>query len=405
MLASMCQLQALDQFFPQRNVSTQTLMGATSGGILGGVLRATAGGRLGPSWQPRDYGSGTAHKELTKHYKIDVKDSAWFGAITDVLAPLIAQTHEQGGEWWLDVLGVASRLYNIDGAALQHPSNLITTVTMLRASTAPLDRTPEGVLRNATNNLFPGEITMGHGGGGGTMRAVGATAHTGPPPLALPDVLTAASYSTSFWAAPILESPWLYALAGQLLPRYPPPNEQFLLLDGGTVDSTGLATLVRRNVSSIVAFYNDAVDLNAYSAQLSFLFGVDNRTTGLAMWEGARLGQIFPSRYWPAVLANLSSPEIGVAELRDLPVLPNDYLGVAGNYKLRSLLLLATQPSEPFLREFDAVDTQVRKSLRKGWPEAIDLLGMSALETNTLCMLSGWRIENAKERIQEVMGW
>ena len=177
------------------------------------------------------------------------------------------------------------------------------------------------------------------------------------------------------------------------------------MLDGGTHDSTAIGTLVRRRADRILAFYNDNVDLHAFSSSLGYLFGVANRTTTLAMWEGPSLGQIFPSSYWPAVLANLTDPEVGTALLRDIPVLPNAYLGVSDGYNLRSLLILATQYSEPFLREFDEVDPQVRKGLRKGWPESVDLLGMSPLETNALCMLAGWRVLNAEAQIRDAMGW
>ncbi len=442
LVSSVCQLHALEEMFPDRHLPTTSQIGATSGGIVGGVLHATAHGRLGfpPSWLPKDYGNGTAHKELSQRYKIPgMKDSVWFGAITDVLDPLQAAARPaeasssssssgdgdaasiggsataRGGAWWTDVLAVAARLYGLRGSGFQRPPNIFTTISLLRDAAAPLDRTPAGVLRNASSNLFPAEIVSatapaaesvggGGGGGGGVLRVVGSTSKDGPPPVDVADVLTATAYATSFWAAPLLESKLAYELVGKaLLPRYPPPHDGFFLLDGGTHDSTALASLARRKARRVLSFYNDAVDLHSYSAQLGFVFGVANRTTSLAMWEGARLGQLFPSRYWPAVLANLTDPGNGVALLRDLPVLPNAWLGVEGGYTIDSLLILATQYSEPFLRAFDAVDPLVRRGLRKGWPEAVDLLGMSPLETNTLCMLAGWRVVQAEGLIREAM--
>ena len=219
---------------------------------------------------------------------------------------------------------------------------------------------------------------------------------------------------------------------------------------GGTIDTTGLAALVRAGRRRIVAFYDDAVDLHAASAQLAFAFGVPNRTTSLAMWEGPKLGQLFAPTHWPAVscqfksnhlpshaprilgvtplpapphvhecvlckkrtdplaphsqvLANLTDPERGFARLDNLDVLPNSYLGVSGGYRIDSLLIVATQYSRAFLREFDVVDPRVRQGLHPGWPEAMSLLGISPLDVNTLCVFCGWNVKRLSAQIVEIL--
>ena len=100
----------------------------------------------------------------------------------------------------------------------------------------------------------------------------------------------------------------------------------------------------------------------------------------------------------------MTNPELRSARLDNVDVLPNAYLGIEGGYQLSTLLIIATQRSEAFLREFDAVDPRVRQGLHPGWPEAMPLPGMTPLDANTLCIYSGWEVMRAREQIQSLFG-
>ena len=394
MLASACQLRALEQLVP--NVTSHEIS-ATSGGIVGVVLMRSTASRLGfpPAWSPSDY-SGNVSSQLSQRFRTG--GTPWFAAVTDVLEPLLAEQRRSSvnSSWWSDILVVVARLYRLQPDELRGYDRMTMTVSMLRKAAAPLDRDAAGVLQNATGNLIP---SVWHPADG-VLRPIGTGAASAPSPQPMP-LVTAMAAGTAFWAASLLESRILYDLLGGLLPSLPPPNDQFLLLDGGTIDSTAIVALLRRNVSRAVAFYDNSFALRDVSSQLGFLFGVANATSNLAMWEGPRLAQLFAPELWPAVFANLTAR--GVAHLDGVDVRPNEYLGVAGGYRMESLLIIAAQgSSESFLREMDAVDPSVRALLHPGWPETMPLAGMTPLDANALCVYSGWGVMQARDEIQRL---
>ena len=224
LLASMCQMRALTQVL---SAGAQPPLAATSGGIAGLVLHASAGGNLSfpPSWSPVDYGP-KAHEALAHRYH---SDGPWFGAVTDLLlgnhesAPLA-----NGGGWWKALLGDIARLYGLNPTALHAPDRLTATLSLLRASSAPLQRDAAGVMRNVSGNLIPAEWRPTDG----MLRPVGAGANVGPPAMPLASVIETLADATSFWAAPLVESPIAFALLRGALPRLPPPHDDFLLVDG-----------------------------------------------------------------------------------------------------------------------------------------------------------------------------
>lgn len=422
MLSSMCSLKALEEIMGPAAVAGIPVA-MTSGGTVGSVLYATKGANLSfpPSWRPADYDE-QALERLSQRFAGNSSGSVWFAAITELflgdstrLAAAAALLSPAGGllshaadpavmlnplreNWWADALAAAALLYKTRASELVARPGATGTVTLLRAAAAPLQRDPAThVMLHPPGALFPAEWHPATA----SIVPVGATAPAAPPPLTAVSNLDAVAWSTSFWAASILESPALFALAGRLVPRAPKPHDDFILVDGGTIDSTAIAALLRRSPppSRIVAFYEDAVDVRAVSAQLGYVFGVQNVTTDLAMWEGPALGQLFPAEHWPAVLANLSDPKVAFASLRDVPVLGNAYLGVPGGHVLEELLVVAVQQGEAFLEEMDAVDPRVRRGLHAGWPEAMPLLGMSPLDANALCMYAGWSVHRHREPI------
>lgn len=399
LLASMCQLAALQELVP--NI-TAFEIGATSGGITGAVLMASTNSgsdlTFPSSWSPSSYG---ANASTLLSQKLRNGSAPWFAAVTDVLEPLSASPDRTGlSDWWQTVLGALTRLYGLSPSDLRGYPTLSATTSLLRKSAAPLKRDPSNVLINASHDLIPAIWRPADG----MLTPMGSGAVDGPAPQPTPSTLRAISDATPFWAASLLESASLDKLLGGLIPSLPPPNDGYLLLDGGTVDTTAISALLRRGVTSIVAFYDSQKPLHDASAALGFLFGVPNTTTDLGMWEGPQLAQVFPTPLWKAVHANVTNPELRSARLENVDVLPNAYLGVEGGYQLSTLLIIATQRSEAFLREFDAVDPRVKQGLHPGWPEAMPLPGMTPLDANTLCIYSGWEVMRAREQIQSLFG-
>ena len=398
MLASACQLQALQQLVP--NITSHEIC-ATSGGIVGSVLMASTKLGFPPSWSPSDYGTDAA-STLSQRFHSD--GAPWVAAVTDLLQPLMSSTAmamPNSSHWWEDVLGLIGHMYGLQPAELRAYETMTATVTILRESLAPLQRDSAGLLPNATGNLIPSTWHPSDG----YLRTFGSGAAVGPSAQPVP-ILTALAYGTSFWAASLLESRILYEHLSGLLPSLPPPDDSFLLVDGGSLDSTAIAALLRRNVSRGVAFYDNSFDLRAVSTQLGFLFGVANTTSDLAMWQGPQLAQVFATKLWPEVFANLTDPEIGAARLDNVFVMPNTFLGISGGYWMSTLLIITTQQSEAFLRQMDEVDGGgVRAQLHPGWPEAMPLPGMTPLDANTLCVYSGWGVMRARDAIQDMFAY
>ncbi len=401
-LAATCQLYALRTTTYQHTINhTATTSGGTLAAMLHQNKQALA---FPPHAAPTRYGPN-AHQTLAKRY--GDAHTPWFAAVVDVLADVTKGSHaaaaddprlddlKRHGRSWDDLLRAAMLLYRIDPEHVRAPSDAWSaTISLLRSRAAPIVRDAEGFMAfNATLNLLHATLNFKQG-------ATQLRPHSvwGPPPQEV-DLWDSVSASGAFWAANIVElPPFEFRLARGVLPRLRPPDDEWYLLDGGVIDALALSPLLRRRVSTVIAFVNVPEDLHAVSGQLASYFGIRNHTLSTSMLEGPELAQVFPSELWETVYGGLLSAEPSV-HLQNVSVRANAYLEVQA-YQLDSLIVLSSQRSEAFLAEMDAVDPLVRARLHPGWPAAMPLEGMSNLDANTMCVYNQWSVDRMLQKLE-----
>ena len=273
-----------------------------SGGTLGAILMANAPpGRLRfpPSWDPASYN----YSSLSSKFQdgSDPNGSVWFAAIDNLIpsqplekdtAGIAAAARGLSNGWWVDALDVALGVYGLKQPLHAGPQPLTAGLSLLRQSAAPIKRHKgSGVMLNAAGNLVPGEVDLN----AGVLTAVG-NGSAGFRPTSGIGVLQGGSFSSAFWAAPIVElaSKLEFDVAKHALITAPgqPPGDGFFALDGGMVDTSGIAALLRRRVRNLIVFENKNSDLTAINATFAFLFGVDTRTDTQNSLEGPQLAQV-----------------------------------------------------------------------------------------------------------------
>ncbi|KAH8075108.1 hypothetical protein JL721_1102 [Aureococcus anophagefferens] len=214
---------------------------------------------------------------------------------------------------------------------------------------------------------------------GGVWRAARASA-----PL-----MNAASFSSAFWAAAIVESGAEYALLKDELITLPSAaGDDAIVLDGGMVDTTGIAALLRRQATTVVAFYdNNNGGVAAQPASLAYLFGAAGPTDSMNAVAGPDVLAVFDGALWPAALANLTAG--ARAALRGVRVAANAYLGVEA-YVLDELLVFPLERSPSFLASF--ADPAVAANVAADdWPNAM-ALSMDPFAANLLCADARWKV-------------
>ena len=185
-------------------------------------------------------------------------------------------------------------------------------------------------------------------------------------------------------------------------------GETFYMMDGGLVDTTGIAGLLRRKADSVVAFYSiNSGSLLTLDSPFSRLFGVvTDKFDAQNDLSGAALLQVFSSDLFVDVKANLTNTSVEgsnqLARLSNVQVLDNEYLGIEA-YVLKTLVIIAHEYSEPFVAELAAADPEIPKHIdRSRWPNNIPV-SMSTFEANMLCVYSGWRVRQHEQTLREVL--
>lgn len=406
--ASMCATVALRELSaPGTMYSNSELpVAVNSGGTLGTILMANAPpGRLRfpPSWDPASYN----YSSLSSRFQSgsDPEGSVWFAAIDNLVPSQHRQeadvySRDNGSSWWLSALDVALGVYGLKQPLHAGPQPLTAGVSLLRQSATPIKRHPSsGVMLNAAGNLIPGEVDLN----AGKLTAVG-NGSAGFRPVADVGVLQGGSFSSAFWAAPIVELPSKleFEAAKHALISAPgqPPSAGFWALDGGMVDTSGIAALLRRRVRSLVVFENKNSDLTAINSTFAFLFGVDTPTDTQNSLEGPRLAQVFPRAAWPAEPSENGLVNGSFHQLwRDLPVLANPYFGIPEPYVVERLLIVSNQLSTEFLDSFP-LSSGIKAKLDDRWPNEFEV-SMPPLDANALCVFSGWKVHKLAKLLRE----
>ena len=409
--ASMCATVALRQLSPPGAMynSSALPVAVNSGGTLGTILMANAPpGRLRfpPSWDPASYNFSS----LSSKFKggKDTGSSVWFAAIDNLIpsqhakataAATTSSRNTSSSNWWLDALDVALGVYGLKQPLRAGSQPLTAGLSLLRQSAAPIKRdVRSGVMLNVPGNLIPGEVDLN----AGVLTAVG-NGSAGFHPASGIGVLEGGSLSSAFWAAPIVElaSGLEFDAAKSALitvPGQPTTGSSFFALDGGMVDTSGIAALLRRRVRNLVVFENKNSDLTEINATFAFLFGVDTPTDTQNSLEGPKLAQVFPRAAWPTDPARNGLVNGSFHQLwRNLPVLANPFFGIPEPFMVESLLIVANQPTEAFL---DALGSEIKAKLDPRWPNKFEV-GMPALDANALCVFSGWKVHRLAKLLKE----
>jgi len=330
----------------------------------------------------------------------------------------------EDGVWWHDVLKTMLWLgYGVSAAdATFGPSRATINVAAVNAAGCPIKRNASsGVMGDARRFLRHVRVE--------TSPAVRVDVVGGPQLQLNASQLTplqVGAWSSSFWAASILESRAAYdaelaaeALGLGLLERAKaasPPSlpsvgsavvtkeeGEMYLLDGGVVDTTGIVQLLQRGTQRILALYNnnDALAVagsepQAETASLAYLFGVAVRTDTMNSLAGPSLLQVFPSALFAPVLANLTDKRLLFARLSGVPVLRNDYLGV-GAGRVDELLIFSNGRSTDFLRSF--ADQRIARAVSPEFPDRMPT-GVPPLEANLLCQLQRWKLRQHADALR-----
>ena len=226
-----------------------------------------------------------------------------------------------------------------------------------------------------------------------------------PPELSTLDVL---SYTSAFWAAPLLTAhPILSNLSRRLLLRSnhsefgidEPPSSKSgsVILDGGVVDTTGLVGLLQQRTEHIIAFYNNNVPLSKVRSPIAYLFGVDTTTDSMNSLLGPSLSQMFPSELYPNVIANLTNPKNAKAHLEGVNVIPNQ-MGVEP-YVVKSLIIFSNLMNDGFILD----DRRILSRLSTNWPDRY-AFSPPELDANALCMFNDWKVRSNREALDPILG-
>merc|ERR1712050_181911 len=84
------------------------------------------------------------------------------------------------------------------------------------------------------------------------------------------------------------------------------------------------------------------------TASFAYLFGHEVQTDDINSLSGPQLTQVFDSSLYEGVMTNLTNPDRLLAQLKNVHVARNDYLGVA-EYTVEHLMILSNAKSESFI--------------------------------------------------------
>ena len=170
-------------------------------------------------------------------------------------------------------------------------------------------------------------------------------------------------------------------------------------MDAGVVDSTGITTLLRNQVDSIVLFFNDNNDIREMNASFAYLFGIDtSKTNSMNALPGPKNSQVFDSNLYESFMSNLTHDPVR-AHLRNVSVMRNEYFGIEA-YELKDLYVLSNQYSDSFLNSF--VDSQkVKSALNSKFPNSPWEWKHEGAQM--LCLFNQWKIKEYGDEIMDCL--
>eukprot|EP00746_Dinoflagellata_sp_MGD_P037571 gnl/MRDRNA2_/MRDRNA2_190293_c0_seq1.p1 gnl/MRDRNA2_/MRDRNA2_190293_c0~~gnl/MRDRNA2_/MRDRNA2_190293_c0_seq1.p1 ORF type:complete len:447 (-),score=90.77 gnl/MRDRNA2_/MRDRNA2_190293_c0_seq1:68-1387(-) len=411
LLAGLCDLHELVNLTAQVGRPMESVMiSAASGGTLATLLNAnigTEGLAFPPSLEPQELSLSKLNSTSTGK-----SGEPWWGSILKqipqkldwqvVLEGLIAAG--KGRHWFMEgLLEAATKAYGQTNWTNAGSAPFYAQVSVIDSDSLPFSVDPhDGMtpLKNATKKLWPGEVDMSTG----DLRIFGAeTAFAGR--LSIDEAAAASSF---FPAAGILADTWdsrlklklkeLLLMKTTVQSPGGKASQDVYLADGGLVEPTGVATLLRRQVKRIVVFINCPEGLHRTKAILSFLFGSSGNTDIGNVLPGADLLQVFPKSLWAEVDTRLTGENV-IAHLENVKVIDNSYLGVKA-CKLEELVIFSNERSDKFLDLFPE-PAGLRAVIDDYWPLGI-AMGMSPIEANLLCAYQHWKVSSNADVLKRI---
>ena len=213
--------------------------------------------------------------------------------------------------------------------------------------------------------------------------------------------MDAVAASSSFWNADMITSSTNYYVFKGWLESYDVNHSSSskvsaYAMDAGVVDSTGMTTLLRNQVDSIVLFFNDNNDIREMNASFAYLFGIDtSKTNSMNALPGPKNSQVFDSNLYESFMSNLTQDPVR-AHLRNVSVMRNEYFGIEA-YELKDLYVLSNQYSDSFLNSFLDSD-KVKSALNSKFPNKFSV-GMETYDAQMLCLFNQWKIKEYGDEI------
>ena len=432
MFSAMCAHEGLVNMI-QPSAGSLTVSTA-SGGSLGyllqrSTLKADPSGRFRPVDYPPPYSTNLTLEALQN--RSAAAGHTWWANAVDYIpnitaSPLtkhhLAANPDDTVGWWQDVMKTLFKVgYGVssdDIGVAQGVGDLVQNCAVLRASGCPMKRNASsGVMLDAASSLRHASVEASVNATTGEQQlvfwAANVTLSSSQPNLTL---LSAAAWSTAFYAAGIVESSTLYAAEqaaealgkGTLISTKAHVDaraaETVHLVDGGFVDSTGIVALLRKGIRRILLCYmnNDALrpssEPQSELASFAYLFGIDLPTDTINSLAGPSLLHVFPSELYVPVMANLTDGSRLFARATSVPVLANAYLGIE-SYTLDELLIVSNGRSDEFLASFD--DARVAAAVSDQWPDQMPT-GFGVLEANLLCEYVWWKLARHAGEIKQL---
>jgi hypothetical protein len=311
-------------------------------------------------------------------------------------------------------------LYVMNGCIVSNP-------TVEGAQLLYFESTPVGL---GVRNYFPGVGPGGRDIGGGLLEpfAMGsewiedisagyASVSVPSRPFSLSDMV---SISSAAFAETIQES---FPVLKGLIPQYPywPVQGRNLsknsvytyeFADGGSLEDTGITSLLNRNLPNIIAFVNSQTPLTKDSGQIvidpqiQLLFGIQPSAASLKYKEAKRqdvpnddvtFAQVFDSSHYNELAQGLwaanSAPYNGTAMyMQTLPVLPNANFGIQGNYNVRVLWIYNTWVGAWYDLLSDEVGTFAKAEEDFPNYDTVLQLKLCVRQVNLLAQLSCWNV-------------